>query len=181
MRYLFFLVAFLPNLVSAQRKGTGPNPCELIKRPVDCNAIERNVKQLLKGDDNCVLALIDTVCGEIVKTGDRKYLIALDTIAMHSDGYVSEYLLDIGVKLYYKRLPLLAHYLTTRDLKNPGAIEKLIVESMSMYLSTAKSRDQKRKKIEAYVDQAKAKKEINDQEYVYLEGLMKRFDPKMFD
>jgi hypothetical protein len=147
---------------------------------LDCSIIEKNVSKLLRGDDNCVLALIDTVCGEIVRTGDRRYLVALDTIATNSDGYVSEHLLDIGVTLFYKKLPMLAHYLAGRDKNNPGAIERLIVESMSMYLSTTNSPDKRRDKIKAHVYQLKAEKKINDQEYAYLENLIKRFDPTMF-
>jgi hypothetical protein len=54
------------------------------------------------------------------------------------------------------------------------------VESMSMYLSTTNSPDKRRDKIKAHVYQLKAEKKINDQEYAYLENLIKRFDPTMF-
>ena len=180
MRHLIFIFALLPNLVFAQNRTKGPNACDLIKRPVDCGIIEKNVKKLLQGDDNCVLALIDSVWADFVRTGDTRYLVAIDTIASNSDGYVAEYLLDIGVTLFYKRLPNLARYLVGRDSKNPGAIERVIVESMSMYLGTTNSLDKRREKIKNHVDQQRAEKKISDQEYTYLENLIKRFDPNMF-
>jgi len=180
MRHLIFIFALLPNVVFGQKRTTGPTACDLIKRPVDCGVIEKNVKKLLQGDDDCVLALIDSVCGDFVSTGDRRYLVTIDTIAANSDGYVAEDLLDIGVTLFYKRLPELARYLVGRDLKNPGDIERVIVESMSMYLATTNSPDKRREKIRNHVDQQRGGKKITDQEYSYLENLIKRFDPKMF-
>jgi hypothetical protein len=181
MRGSIFFIIFLPTLVLAQKKPSGQNACELIKGPLDCSIVEKNVRKLLQGDDNCVLALIDSVCSDIIRTGDRTFLVTLDTIATNSDGYVAEYLLDIGVKLFYEKLPLLTHYLIGRDLKKPGAIERLMVESMSMYLTTSNAPDKKREKIKSFVEQQRIEKKISDQEYAYLENLMKRFDPKMFD
>jgi hypothetical protein len=159
----------------------GQNVCDIIKRPLNCSVVEKNVKKLLQGDDDCVLALINSVCSDIIRTGDRRFFVTLDSIATNSDGYVAEYLLDIGVEIFYKKLPLLTQYLIGRDLKKPGAIERLIVESLSMYLTTSNAPDKKREKLKSFVGQQRTEKRISDQEYVYLENLMKRFDPKMFD
>jgi hypothetical protein len=180
MRQVIFLFICLPNFVLAQKKTIEQNACDIIKRPLNCSIVEKNVKKLLQGDDVCVLVLIDSVCSDIIRTGDRRFLVTLDTIATNSDGYVSEYLLDIGVKLFYKKLPLLTHYLIGRDLKKPGAIERLIVESMSMYLTTSNAPDKNREKIKSFVDQQRTETKISDEEYAYLEKLMKRFDPMMF-
>ena len=62
-------------------------------------------------------------------------------------------------------------YLVGWDLKNPGSIERLIVESMSMYLATTNSPDKRREKIKSHVGQQRAEKKLTDQEYGYLEGL----------
>jgi hypothetical protein len=179
MRIIFFLIIFPTGFASAQKGGHVQNVCNVIKRPIDCSMVEQNAKQLLLGNDNCVIALIDSLYTNIIRTSNKEYLVALDSIVVHSDGYVSDYLEEIGVKLFYNKLPTLAHYLMGHDGKKRQAFERLIIESMSSELSDTGEPGKKRKKIAEFVEKKKRESKINEDEYKYIQTLMKRFDPKI--
>jgi hypothetical protein len=135
MKKLLIMLCFLTDVAFAQKAGPLLNACDLKKRPLNCNEVEKNATSLLRGKDECVLALVNSVYSNIIRTSDKRYVVTLDSIATHSDGYVSDYLMGVGVKLFYRQLPLITRYLVDQGERRPKAIEKLLVESMSSYLS----------------------------------------------
>jgi hypothetical protein len=171
------LLLFFPGLTSAQKASVAPNVCDIIKRPLNCSQVEKNTKTLLQGNDNCVLALVDSVYSNIARTSDRRYLVTLDTITAHSDGYVTEYLDEVFVKLFFKQLPLTIHYLMEQRGKKQNKMEQHLVLAMSVYLSDAENLKQKQAKIKAHIEKQKADNNITEEEYKYALGLAKRFDP----
>jgi hypothetical protein len=180
MGRICFMILLLSNTAVAQKNINKTDPCYLLKRPLDCAIIEHNARKILVGQDDCVLALIDSVYSNLTRTKGVNFLIALDSIAKNSDGYVSDYLMEIGVKLFYQDLSLVANYLCKRRTSSP-AIERLIIESMSSYLSGTKERDKKQQKIIEFVDREKKEQKIDHDSYAYIMHLVKQFDPKMFD
>ena len=127
------------------------NVCNIIKKPLDCNLIKQNARILLSGEDNCVLTMIDSIYSNIIISNRNECLEALDSICRASDGYVADYLEEIGKKLFYKRLPLLSKYRSNKKIDKPNTLENIIVEGISQELSEAEDIPKKKKKIETFV------------------------------
>lgn len=178
MKYLFAYLMLISEVVYAQKS---VNACDLVKRPLDCDKIEQNVKRILRGDDDCVAALLDSIYLNIARTNKVRYLIALDSIVEHADGSVSEYLMDIGKKLFYHNLPLLTEYLLKKESGSKGKMEEMIVESMSTYIATTSDRDKRKQQVLDFVNKQREEKKIDEKSYKYLMELSKRFDPKIVD
>jgi hypothetical protein len=176
----FILLLFVSSSSSAQQKVAKTDACYLLKRPLDCTFIEQNANEILKGDDNCVLGLIDSIYVNLTRTQEIKFLIALDSVAEKSDGYVSEDLMDVGANLFYHDLPLVTTYLIKKSTSKSKALERFIIEGLSMNLSLAKEPDKTRQKIVDFVEKQRKAQKISDESYTYIMRLLKKLDPKMF-
>ena len=190
MKSVLFLVLLLgfTNIVSCQNNqkqlqknqpSKSLDACKIVKSRLDVLIIKANAKRLLKGKDECVLALIDSMYDNFIRSDNLKYLEALEAFYNESDGYVTEYLLEIGTKLFYKKLKLIATYLNRQ--KSTKGLEKLIVESMSSELSNADDVDKSREAIKKFIDKQIVKNKIGKEESAYLKRLIEKFDPTKFN
>jgi hypothetical protein len=132
------------------------------------------------GNEDCVLALVDSIYSNIARMNKVEFLIALDSVSSNSDGEVAEYLMDVGVKLFYDQMPLLTKYLMNINPKRPGSMGRLIFESMSSYIETSNDPEKKRMKVMTYVDKQRSANKIDGTEYNYLTKFVKRLDPNLF-
>lgn len=90
------------------------NPCFLLKyKELIKERRNLNYKQVLVGNDSCVLSFIDTLAINISSTNDNslEYLQILDSVSYNSDGYVGEYLVEVCRTLYLNNFDIFADYL----------------------------------------------------------------------
>lgn len=124
--------------------------------------ITQNPAVIKNAPDSCVLALIDSVSGRIIKTKDEQALKCLDALGKVSDGYVSEYITEKTLKIFYEAFPFLFSYLSSN--KN-SSLEQFLVDAVSMEISDADDEDEKKTQLNAFV-----KKQVKDsklpQEYL---------------
>lgn len=91
-----------------------------VDRAID--TIRRWPRPLMQGDDGCVLAMIDSLSERFVRTGDDRYLEALDSLGMYSDGYVGEALSEHANAMAARRTDrFFAYVLDERRAQPPVA------------------------------------------------------------
>lgn len=156
------------------------DPCIIAKKPLDANLIKQNAKIILKGKDACVLSLIDSITNYILKN-DSVFIECLDSLFRVSDGYVSEYFLEIGTKLFYKKFALMTRYAYRERNTRKGNIEKLLVESLSSELSDTDNKMEYNKKIKNFMNTEFVKNKFSDNEIKYAKQMMSKLDPSKFD
>jgi hypothetical protein len=113
----------------APHTGAMADPCMLfgnVERALD--TITSSAGALLRGEDSCVIAMIDSLVGRFVASGDERYLVAIDSCWSNSDGYVSDYLTEVADTLFAKRADGFAGYMSKH--REPAApIEELLVHA----------------------------------------------------
>jgi hypothetical protein len=182
----FFLILLLLQvcLLSCQGQLRNKyNACTIAKSSkLDYQFIRSNATSILKdNEDKCILLLLDTLTNRTIRTNDRGSLDCLDAFAANSDGYVSEYFLDIGVKLFYEDFRDVILYTFEKNSSNKKPLAKALVEAMSMEISDADDSTTKRQEIDNFVDKQILKYHFTKDQLSYINNLKNRFNPKLFD
>jgi len=90
--------------------------CDLLASfPSDIDSIIAYPRSIVGMQDSCTLALLDSLLNRFIMTRNIQYMVALDSVAEVSDGYVSEYFEAINVALYRHALPGYLNYLEKLD------------------------------------------------------------------
>lgn len=128
--------------------------------------------------DSCVLSLLDTLSQKAIQTREVRYLQALEAVCIIKDGYVSEYLLEIGTFQFYQNFESVLHYMFSNHESGNNPIRELIIEAISMQISDggAKAEDELKEYVSSKANTAKLYKGEVD----FLMQLQKDFNPYMF-
>lgn len=111
-----------------------------------------------------------------------EYFSCLDSLATVSDGYVSEYFMEIGIKVFYKRFGDFFSYLySAHEKKDKSALERVMVESVSMQISDSDNAKEMERRINAHIDKEIKKGTFNVKQLQYLSLVRGRINPDMFD
>lgn len=121
-------------------------------------------------DDECVIALLDSLSSKSIKQPDSRYFEALGAICAISDGYVSEHLMTITVTQYYQNLVPLISFVNKNE-----CFRKQLVWGLSMEVSVGGDKILDRIKNHAQ------KVELTASEKRMVESLISDIDPKIFD
>lgn len=142
--------------------------------------IKNNASKIIRdNEDNCVIALLDSLTYKSIKATNHRFLVVLDSICIISDGYVSEYYMDLSLRLFYEDFNDLLSYTKIRNKDN--CIRKRLVEALSMELSNVKDPEKKRLEINDFIKSQVAQKDLSEEERKFIEQLMNDIDPEMFD
>lgn len=128
-------------------------------------------------DDNCVLAIVKAISDKSISTGEDKYLEALNAICGISDGYLSEYLLEIGTYQLYDNFQKLTEYLVAQG--SSSCLRRVIIESVSMEMSVGG--ELKTAEINRYLDSRLEESGLSEERASFIKEMRKEFDPSMFD
>ena len=128
-------------------------------------------------DDNCVLAIVNTVSKKSIETGYEKYLDALSSICNISDGYLSEYFLEIGIYQFYDNFENIIGYLLNEDSKS--CLRRILIESVSMEMSDGG--DKIISEINRYLDGKLNESNISEKKAEFIKQMRVEFDPSLFD
>ena len=182
MRILLICLALLGNLSGSSQTGVRQvNACSILKKPLNADLIKHNAKAIIKGKDACVLSLIDSVSHYILKRKDFAFIECLDSLYSVSDGYVSEYFLEIGTKLFYKKFGLIIKYAYKEKYNPQGSIEKLVIESLSSELSDTDNKNIYKKKLDDFMKKEFVKNNFTLDEIKYANKLESKINSSKFD
>ena len=144
------------------------------------DVIKRNPREILHGDDNCVLRLLDSLTNKFIIKNDIKYIEALDFICRVAVGYVGEYFEAVCEELFYQNFKGLFQYLYANQ-KNDTCFEKLLVWEVSDEINSAADREQKKQEIDNYLNEQTIKLRLSESEIEYLKKLQSKFDAAIWD
>lgn len=164
-------------------KSTDSNAC-IIAEKIDSslNNINKNAKAIIDSSkDDCVMRLLDTLTIKAINSDENKYLMPLESLRKVSDGYVSEYFLEIGVKLFYKDFKDYVLYIFNRRMAKENYLEKVMVEAISMEMSDSDNIENYQKKIDEFINKEIQTFNFSKEQLAYINGIKKKFDPKLFD
>src|SRR4051812_43796626 len=109
-----------------------PLACELYAEyPAGIDKINGHARQFLNGNDSCVLGYIDTLAGSFIADTSRVAIVILDSLAEVSDGYVSEDLCNVNVKLFYEATVPYLEYLYASD--EHSRLTELLADGLQVY------------------------------------------------
>jgi hypothetical protein len=118
-----------PVRAASDAKSKPVDACELqssVSSSLD--VIMRWPRQVISGHDTCVGAVLDSLADGFVRTGDDRYLQALDSCSAYSDGHVSEYLGGVAARLLEDRPADFLSYLARRTSPAAPIGDRLIGE-----------------------------------------------------
>jgi hypothetical protein len=151
-------------------------PCRLLATfPNSLSEIAQNPRLLINGEDSCVLGILDSVAGRFISEGDSVYIGCLDRIADVSDGYVSEYLSDVLVKLFRERPAELMRYLYRHRTGDTSHLEKHLIWALRDNISYPASASLTANQIDSIVDGQTSGKALAVPEKHYLLELRVRW------
>lgn len=106
--------------------------------------VKKDIKSLLKENetnDNCVLALLDSLADRFIRTSDTIYINCLEIIANVSDGYLSEYFPFLCQNLYHNNFKGFFNYLYMKSENDEKVLEMLFVEGVSYEIEERKNKN----------------------------------------
>jgi hypothetical protein len=152
--------------------------CWLVTHNVDASFIQKNAKRIVShGKDNCVMAFIDKIVNGTFKGNGREYFYVLASICKVSDGYVTDYLDDAGVKLFNKNFDNLFRFMYRKNSMFDTPLEKMIVEGMGIRIADSKDKESTKKNIGDFIEEKKKGLRMTSNQNDYINGLKK----KIFD
>jgi hypothetical protein len=158
------LLVLICNKINCQNNAVKIDICNKKAAIANLKMIEANAKQIItSSNDDCVLELLDTLTVLSIKTKEVKYLQTLNEICKISDGYVSEYYIDITEKLVYKNFSVYTSFLA---LQKDRCLEKFLIQRMSG--------ENQKKEVVKFIDK-ELKDKIDLKKKNYLLELRKKF------
>ncbi|WP_147323520.1 hypothetical protein [Chitinophaga silvatica] len=131
---------------------------------------------MIKGEDSCVLQVLDSLKTYIIKNNDTSALRVLDIISGKSDGYLSEAIQDIVGEVFYENLGLLLWFC---DTNKSNHLEKFLIYALSMEVSMEK--EVARKRIDKFVRDNRQIKQLTTNQSKLLGKIVKRIDPTIWE
>ena len=120
--------------------------------------------------DSCLLSILAKISQTVLVKADSRYLVALDSLGKHSDGFLSESLSEAMVTLFDERLEYLLKYLRSTE---DSDLTKYLRYGLSMDISVQGTKQER-------LDDALSRfTSIGDQEF--LSELFEKVDPEQFD
>ena len=180
----FFISVFITANVYAQSNLQDSHiACSAYKSPLAYldTILKRPQRFIQYSETGCVYKLLDTLTSLSIK-GNQGALASLDKLYQNSDGDVSEYFLDIGVKLFYDGFDNTVEYLFKNSgSKKDNTLESAIVEALSMQVSGTSNKEKERKKIHAFIVKKEQELNLTAPYKEYLSKLEREINPEMFD
>jgi len=162
--------------------------CELNEHAVDkiADFVIGNPKAIIASiskypkEEECIFALIDELSNEFIKTSNKFYLEALDTLNSHSDGFLSEYFMDVSVRMFNQNFKALVLYLYTN--KN-SSFESTLVDGLSMELSVLndEARKNRHDEIIAFVGRKIKQYNFSENQEDFIGKILNRLEAEKFD
>ena len=106
--------------------------------------VKKDIKSLLKENDtndNCVLALLDTLTVRFNKTSDTEYIHCLEIIANVSDGYLAEYFPFLCQIMYHDNFNGFFDYIYSKRVTSENKLEMFFIEGVSYEIEDYKNKD----------------------------------------
>lgn len=169
---------------SGQQVNSGESNACVISKSLDVQIenINTNSKVIIKNsEDNCIINLLDSLTRFAIKGNDDKYLSCIESFAKVSDGYVSEYFLEIGAELFYKNFFNSIMYIFKKRYSEDNYLEKVLIEAISMEMSDADDIFSYKKKLNVFIDNEIKKSNYSKEHLEYINLLKSKFDPNLFD
>lgn len=169
-------VAATPDTVStivpvASSSPFNPLGCETLAGfPRSMDILQNKTREVLNGDDSCVLSLMDSIYLSYIATGDEKFMEGLKSIGGVSDGYVGEYLMDVMVDVFMKRPVGCIQFLHRSDT---GELRQQLIWGMNRMIFNPSGIIISRKEIDSVVDAQLRGTELSRPEKRYLSNLRK--------
>lgn len=132
--------------------------------------VEKDPKEILTNasDDVCVLEFLDTLTHCFIATGEYRYLNVLEAVCNVSDGYVSEYFIEITQTLVNENFAAYTNYLSNGN----RCLEVLLLEATTVY------GDVKKEELFHWIDLELSKTETTTGKKEYLKNLKLKVDGK---
>lgn len=151
-------------------------PCRLVAGfPSTMDSITTGYRSWIKGDDNCVGELIDTLCATYIHNGDKGAIGALDSVARIADGYVSELLSDQSVRLLHESPGPYLGYLV--GLGDSSAMRQQLVMGIRSAVEDSAASGKAVKAIEASI--AGKSPALDKKSRAFLDGCLKQSEPSL--
>lgn len=157
------------------------NPC-LLNEDVENNLkiIQSNVKDILKGKDECVLRLLDSLTNKAITAKKEQYFETLDSICTVRDGYVSEYYWEIGQKLFNDNFIGFFNYIY-KNRNKKSCLESVFIDAVSVEINMSENRNKKMEEIEYYLLEQTKSFNFSNAQKEYLKKLKNQFNPNILD
>ena len=141
--------------------------------------IINNPKDYINSDnnDNCVLELIDSVAKYAIVTKDENYLKALNVICSHSDGYISEAMMEVCKDQFYQNFYMLIDYC----YNTKSCLRIMIIQGLSMEISDAEDRKLQEKKLDKFIANHLKRIAQEKDRILFIQKIRNEVNPKMFD
>jgi len=150
-----------------------PLGCETLAGfPKSLDVLCSRTREVLNGDDSCVLTLVDSVCQSYITTGNEKFMEGMKSIAGVSDGYISEYLTDVMRETFMKRPVGCIQFLHQSDT---GRLRQYLIWGMNMMIFNPSGIIISRQEIDSVVDAQLRGTELSRPEKRYLSNLRKEW------
>lgn len=149
----------------------------------DIDFVRVNAKKIVRSNkDECVIVLLDTLTASVNRNGGGEYFSCLDSLAIAGDGYVSEYFMEIGISVFYERFREFFIYIyNAHEKKGKSALERVMVEAVSMQISDSDNAKEMERKINIHIDKEIKKDIFNASQLRYLSLVRAKINPDMFD
>jgi hypothetical protein len=155
------------------------NACNVWEQKNPIRYIRNNPKTLLNGKDVCVLSLLDTLGKLYIRKDTMEALICLDSLYKYSDGYVSEYFLEVGEKIFFNQFKKSMKYIYKN--RSGSKLKQLIVYSISSRLSDSKDSKNEKKKIDDFMNKEIQKGGFSNAEIGFIQKLKDEFNDQLFN
>lgn len=181
---VFLFLIIMSHGACAEAQVNNYDCCKLAKAVnFDIDFVRINAKKIIQDNkDECVITLLDTLTARVISNGGGEYFSCLDSLAIVGDGYVSEYFMEIGIRVFYKRFGEFFTYIyNAHEKKSKSALERVMVESVSMQISDSDNAKEMERKINAHIDKEIKKGTFNVKQLQYLSLVRGKIDPDMFN
>ncbi len=137
---------------------------DLIKRDVKTFQYANSI------NDNCYLALIDSLTERFIRTSDVQYMECLELISSVRDGYVAEYFPEIGKNLYYCNFAGFIDFIYSKKNSSFNPMENVFIEAVAeeIYL------DKNGVNLSKYFKSQIKKNELDKEKKKYLSNLIEK-------
>jgi hypothetical protein len=147
-------------------------PCDILDSlALRWNDVIRNPSFILRGDDECVLAILDSVTNRAIADTSGIYMAVLDSVCKVSDGYISEYLQHALVNVFKASPRNLIDYMYERR-KDTSCIEVFFASTIAQELSYPDAAILRKETF--FQTMTELQGDATDDERSYMSGLLRR-------
>lgn len=156
------------------------NICEISKNVrSNYSLISKNAKEIvLTKEENCLLMIMDSLVSISIASNKKQALIALDSIAKYSDGYVSEHFVSIVPEMFYGNFRFFTEYLYNNQ---NNYLQPFLIDGLGMEISMSEDRKWRMKKIEEFVKHCLSNYKYSEQYKKYIKKILKGIKPDKWD